>query len=142
MILRRLIVDSGVWFAMFARRDGHADKVGDKIQLLGKAGTLVVPWPTMYETLCTRFVKDYEGLDKFMEYIDRPNVEMFDSTPYDDAASEMATQSALLRRRPLSMVDCLIRLIIEDPGAEIDALLTLNIADFHDSCEKSNVLLL
>ncbi len=37
------------------------------------------------------------------------------------------------------MVDCLIRLIIEDENVKVDYLVTFNVRDFHDVCMKRGI---
>jgi len=40
------------------------------------------------------------------------------------------------------MVDCLMRLVIDDPNVKIDNLLTFNPGDFVDMCYRNRVELL
>ncbi len=56
----KIIVDSCFWFAVFTPRDSYHEKA---IALLKKffdspGYQILVPFPTMYEVLCTKFVKD------------------------------------------------------------------------------------
>lgn len=141
-MIRRLLVDTGVWYAMFARRDGHRDRVVSIVDNIERANTLIVPWPTMYETLRTRFVKDDEGLTSFVEYIDHANIDFIDSRPYDEQALSSTRDWAFNKKRPMSMVDCLIRQVIEDRNAAVDALATLDHRDFQDVCAQYGVVLL
>jgi len=45
-------------------------------------------------------------------------------------------------RRPLSLLDSLLRVVISDPNTRIDFLATYNNADFHDVCAARRVELL
>jgi hypothetical protein len=51
----------------------------------------------------------------------------------------MALESSLRQNRPLSMVDCLLRLLLEDVNTRISYLATLNERDFADVCRKKGI---
>ena len=55
---------------------------------------------------------------------------------------ELAFSSALTGRRPLSMTDCLIRLIMDERNVKIDLLATFNVKDFVDVCRKQRIELI
>jgi predicted nucleic acid-binding protein len=139
--MRYALVDAGVWYAMFTSGDPYASEV-DKIAETLDRCQVVVPWPTMYETLRTRFVKKNLALQQFRDYLKSPRVEYFDDAPYREAAMELTFSSSLRSSRPLSMVDCLIRLIMDDTNVKIDLLATFNIADFSDLCRKRRIELI
>jgi predicted nucleic acid-binding protein len=139
---QRILVDTGVWYAMFAKRDHHAKILDEKAEYLESPYTVIVPWPTVYEALRTKFVKDHQGLDRFEKYLKRPNVEFFEAEHYRENAFDLAFELSLRRDRPMSMVDCLIRLIIVDTSAAVDGLITFNDRDFHDVCTSRNISLL
>ncbi|HTJ94886.1 MAG TPA: PIN domain-containing protein [Pararobbsia sp.] len=141
-MIKRLLVDTGVWYALFSRRDAHRWHANSMAIKLADAETLVLPWPALYETLRSRFVKESHALAEFMEYVDEANVDFLDSRPYDERVLAVTYDWALEKGRPLSMVDCLLRLVIEDECAAIDALATFNHRDFYDVCAAHDVLLL
>jgi hypothetical protein len=62
-----------------------------------------------------------------------------DDSSFREAAFEMALESSLRQRRPLSMVDCLIRLLLEDGTTQISYLVTFNERDFADVCRRRGV---
>lgn len=135
------LVDTGVWYAMFDRADPCRDEVGPKSDRL-KALGVIVPWPIMYETLRTRFVRNVVALGQFERFLKRPNIEYLDDSSLRDAAMNLAFESSIRFKRPLSMVDCLLRLLIEDPGTRVDYLVTFNIRDFVDICHKHRVAII
>jgi len=65
-----------------------------------------------------------------------------DDDIYKNEALDLSIESSLRKERPLSMVDCLLRLIIDDPNVKIDYLLTFNQPDFIDACRKNRVEIL
>lgn len=132
------LADTGLWYAMFDRRDPYHNEVKDKVEGLDRF-QLVVPWPTLYETLRTKFVRNAMALGLFERFLKKPNVTYLDDSSLRDAAFEMSLDSSLRRGRPLSMVDCLIRLLLEDVNIKIACLATLNERDFVDICRKRGV---
>ena len=103
---------------------------------------LVLPWPTLYETLRTRLSRNRKALQQFELYLKRPNITFLDDEPYREKAIDLCFSSSLHVNRPLSMVDCLIRLILEDINIKINYLATFNINDFIDICLKRRITIL
>jgi predicted nucleic acid-binding protein len=137
----RVLADTGVWYAMFDPKDQYAPDVEEKAEILDVC-RLVVPWPTMYETLRTRLVRNRDATRQLASYLKRPNVEYVDDGPYRDAALDLAFSSSLTYFRPLSMVDCLMRLLLDDVEIKVDALATFNPRDFVDICDKRRIELI
>ncbi len=132
------LADTGLWYAMFDRRDQHHVLASEKAEAL-ELFQVVLPWPTLYETLRTKFVRNFIALDQFERFLKKHNVTYLDDSSFRDAALEMALESSLRQGRPLSMVDCLIRLLLEDVNTRISYLLTLNERDFADVCRRKGV---
>jgi len=141
--MKKLLVDTGIWYAMFDKRDPYYQKVEHKVNQFDKF-QLMVLWPTMYETLCTRFVQNKRSLELFEKYLKKPNIHYLDDIPYRDNAFRLSFDSSLNsnKPRPLSMVDCLIRLVIDDENTKIHGLATFNERDFYDICVKNKVELI
>ena len=137
----RVLADTGVWYAMFDPQDQYAGEIRKKAEIFDLCH-LVVPWPTMYETLRTRLVRNREATRRLENYLKRPNLEYLDDTPYREAALQSAFSSSLTDFRPLSMVDCLIRLLLDDVAIKVDFLATFNPPDFIDVCQKKRIELI
>jgi predicted nucleic acid-binding protein len=135
------IADTGIWYAMFDARDQHARDIKEKVDILSLY-RIVMPWPTVYETLRTRLVRNKYAMQRFEDYLKRPNIEYLDDSQYREAALELAFYSALRKSRPLSMVDCLIRLLLDDIDVKVSCLATFNHADFIDLCNKRRIELI
>ena len=136
--MQNVLPDTGVWYALFDRRDQHFGQTTTKEQYLN-IFRIVVPWPTMYETLRTKFVRKSIPLSAFETFLRKHNIFYLDDAAYRDAARTLSLHTSLRLRRPLSMVDCTIRLMLDDPNVQIDALLTFNVRDFVDVCNRRNV---
>lgn len=135
-----VLADTGVWYALCDSRDSLHSKA------LSRAGILeqhhvVLPWPVVYETLCTRFVRNTRALSRFVGLLKRPRIEYLDDSMYVQDAFDIAINSSLSRARPLSMVDCAIRLILDDVNIRVDYLMTFNPEDFLDVCERRRIRL-
>jgi predicted nucleic acid-binding protein len=138
--LPSVLVDTGIWYAICDGRDGKLSKedvrtLYDRISL----HTILLPWPILYETLRTRFVRNTIALEKFHRELKLPNVAFVDDAPYRDGALNLTIESSLRRNRPLSFVDCLIRLLVDDPNLKITYLATLNARDFADVCQQRRI---
>ncbi|MGE0087681.1 MAG: hypothetical protein AB7S75_24990 [Desulfococcaceae bacterium] len=135
------LADTGVWYAIFDSRDQRYNEAQSKIDLFDFF-RIVIPWPTVYETLRTRFVRNQSALRQFERFLKTRSIVYLDDDIYRNDAFELSFESSLRRDRPLSMVDCLLRLIIDDPNAKINYLLTFNQPDFKDICQKNSVEIL
>jgi hypothetical protein len=136
-----VLIDTGFWIALFDERDPMHSAVTEREGFLELA-TPLVPWPTVYETLRTRFVRRpiwMAGLDQLLRRLPAGFV---DDGPYRASAYALAVEFSVHRKRPISMVDVLCRLLIEDPNVRIDYMLTTNPDDFADVCGEHGVELL
>ena len=133
-----VVVDTGVWYALCDSRDSNNKKAEGKAELMSILN-VVVPWPTVYETLRSKFVKNAMALRQFERLLKSPNVEFLGDEQYRFAAFERSLDSSLRESRPLSMVDCLIRLILDDDNTNIRYLATFNARDFFDVCDRKRV---
>src|SRR5258708_35055083 len=133
-----VLPDTCVWLALFDAGDPHFGKGKNQEQYLNTF-RVVVPWPTMYETLRSKFVKKARPMTAVEKFLQKPSISYLDDLPYRDAAKSLSFSSSLHRNRPLSMVDCTIRLMLDDPNVQIDALLTFNVRDFVYVCSRRRI---
>jgi predicted nucleic acid-binding protein len=136
-----VLADTGYWIALFDPREAEHTTVAGTEDIIERL-TLVVPWPLLYETLRTRFVRRRDWVARLDERLKRPNVSFIDDRDYCEDAYSLAIEYSVRLGRPISMVDMLCRLLIADPNVRIDYLLTTNVADFHDVCRKYGVEML
>ncbi len=135
-----VLPDTGVWYALCDSKDSYHLKVQEKAGYLERHH-VVLPWPVVYETLCTRFVRNTRALARFLRYLERPRITYLDDSPYARSAFELSLESSLGRSRPLSMVDCAIRLMLDDVNVKIDYFMTFNPGDFADLCQRRRIAL-
>lgn len=136
--MQSVIVDTGVWFALFDAHDEFYRQGAEKADLF-EVLQIVIPWPTMYEALGTRFVKNTLALERFESYLKSRSVVFLDDAAYRASAFDLVLEWSLRKRRPISMVDWIIRLLIDDTNVHVDYLATFNIKDFHDVCVSRGI---
>ena len=136
-----ILADTSFWIALFDPRDQYHREATEKEQWL-EGATIVMPWPIMYETVRTRLARRLERILLFDRYLKRPQIVFVDDSLLRDEAYRLAVEYSVNLRRPMSMVDVLCRLLIEDVNTQIDAVLTTNPGDFDDVCRSSRVMLL
>ncbi len=139
---KTLLLDTGFWYALYDDRDSYHEEAQILADFL-EFHNLMIPWPTLYETLNTRFVRkrDRGWLHSFSLYLNRSNTVML----ADETYRQIALSSVLKNRvygKYLSLVDEVIRLVLQDPNVRIDAMLTFNQSDFYDICAFRNIELI
>ena len=136
-VIGGMLIDTGFFFALHRKSDDHHAAASAKKELLDTS-TVILPWPILYETLNTRFVGTPDALDWFDQLVQSPNTELLDDSKY----REMSYQTVLTdssRKRRLSLVDVVLRSIIEDPNVRVAGILTFNHRDFVDVCQRHQV---
>ncbi|MDM8537623.1 hypothetical protein QUF70_12770 [Desulfobacterales bacterium HSG17] len=130
---KNIIIDTGFWYALYDKRDEYhefANILYDDIII----HNCLVPWPTLYETLNTRFVKRKDWLKSFKSVLSKNIVHKI----FDDKYREKAYHQVFLVKKDSNMnfsfVDLIIREMLKDDELKIDAILTFNPEDFYDLC--------
>ena len=136
-----IIVDSGFWYALYEKRDEYHSKALELVEYLEMA-TIIIPFPSLYELMNTRFAKKVEYMESFKKLIARENIVLVDDSSYKDTALELTIGSSINLKKPYSLVDMIIRLMISDVNLNIHYLLTFNKSDFIDVCLHRNVNIL
>jgi predicted nucleic acid-binding protein len=135
-----ILVDTGIWYALCDSKDQAVSReVVDDIYARLRVHSVVIPWPIAYETLRSQFVRNRLALERFERELKSPNTVLIDDAPYREDALALSIESSLRRGRPLSMVDCIIRLLIDDVKMKIRYLVTFNARDFADVCRKRQI---
>lgn len=134
---KNILLDTGYWIALYEERDSfHEDAM--LISEFLSPHRMVIPWPTLYETLNTRFVRRKSWLASFRRLLHNDNTILVQDVTYkNDAIKSVFFQPKTHKK--YSLVDLVIRGILLDVKVKIDALVTFNIADFEDICWKRNI---
>lgn len=139
--MNNIIVDTGFWYALYDQRDQYYEEANELAEYLGM-GNIIMPFPTLYEVINTRFTKRSNWMQEFERLIGLHNVKIIDDSDYKDIALNYSFETTLLRNRPLSLVDSIIRFMLEDENLKIDYLLSFNVSDFIDVCQRKNIQLM
>jgi predicted nucleic acid-binding protein len=70
-----IIIDSCFWFALYNPRDQYhsqAYNMWDDINTNTDKYKLIIPYPTLYETINTKFSSDTISMKKFMKILKDP----------------------------------------------------------------------
>ncbi|HMV09535.1 MAG TPA: hypothetical protein PK325_09875 [Cyclobacteriaceae bacterium] len=134
---KNVLVDTGFWFAFYTPGDSNHEKAFVIADLLTNQNVLV-PWPTLYETVNSKFLKRREVINNFETYIKKANVRLIEDSPYKDIAFQESVFFAQ-RNRNLSLVDSIIRQIVVDISVKVDYLVTFNKRDFIDVCLRRKI---
>ena len=139
--MKNVIIDTGFWFALFDSRDEHHRQALDVYELI-KDNNIIIPFPSLYETINTAFSEQYLWMQKFQDIVNQPNITKIFDEQYREDALGISFYSSLMQKRNLSLVDVIIRLILDDPTVKTDYLVTFNVKDFNDVCRKRNIEIL
>jgi predicted nucleic acid-binding protein len=141
-IRRTVLVDTGFWFALYDARDKQLHAVASTKASMIQRLQVVFPWPVLYEALNTRFVKNSIGMLAIEALVKSPRAILIDDKTYRTGALDATLREFRNRSRALSLVDMVIRFILDDPNIKIDGLLTFNEEDFADICRKRRIQIL
>ena len=139
--MKNFVIDTGFWFALFDSIDDHHKQALDIYELI-KENNIIIPFPTLYETINTAFSKQFLWMQKFQEIVNQPNITKLYDEQYRDEALVITYSSSIKQKRSLSLVDLIIRLILDDPTVRINYLVTFNVGDFSDVCRRRNIEIL
>ena len=132
----KVLIDTGFLYGYCDARDQHHDRALELFEQI-KYFNLYLAWPVTYETLRTRCVRNKLSVGIFEKFIRDTHIEYIDDSIYRQAVLKQTIKSAV-RGRPISMVDMVLRFILEQLP-RINALVTFNIGDFQDVCRKRNI---
>jgi len=135
--MNNILVDTCFWYALYDKSDQHYDKA-QKIKDYLELGNIIIPYPVMYETLNTYFVKKW--INGFKEIINKSTTILVSDEPYKNQA--LKNTLLLSSSRPMSLVDMVLRFMMEDVDLNINALITFNVRDFVDLCEYRRIELI
>ncbi|MDE6860127.1 MAG: hypothetical protein K2J65_06925 [Duncaniella sp.] len=134
--MKNLIIDTGFWFALYDEKDQHHPKAM-KFMENQVDNLFLIPFPTLYETLNTAFSKN-KNLPVFKTHIYN-ECQFIHDDKYKLLALEDTFESSINRKRPLSLVDMIIRHMLADVDLNINGLVSFNPGDFEDVCRNNRI---
>ena len=139
-------VDSGFLIGLYDETDQYHEKANQYFSDFLSIGPnqLVIPWPTIYETVSTRMVRNRRRMETFERDWKRlraqEKIALLDDAPFRERAIEecfVELAKPARNYRMLSVTDRVLRNILSDVGVRIDVFITFNPGDFLDVCRAS-----
>lgn len=142
--MKSILVDTCFWFALLGTRQAElkpiAERIFNRVKL--NQDTLIIPFPTLYETVNTKLLreKNQTAADWFLAQLNSNPLflKVYDDVYRDDAFAMTCSN----RNRGISLVDNILRVMMEDDSLRIDALITFNARDFVDVCTRREIILI
>lgn len=132
---KNIVADSGYWFGLFNARDQH-HACASVIENAIAVHSVLIPWPALYETLNTRFMRRPADRSRFAAYLRRDLTILLEDAPYKRNSLNYVLNQ---RSTTFSLVDHVIRSMLEDSSLHIDAIVTFNPGDFIDVCQARGI---
>jgi predicted nucleic acid-binding protein len=132
---KNILIDTGYWIALFNERDRHhttARVLEDDLSI----HTLLIPWPTLFECVDTRFARRKDSAIRFKQLLLRPRTALVDDSPYRHKSLHFVLEET---NHTFSLTDHIIRSMIQDVQLSIDAFVGFNPGDFYDVCAARGV---
>jgi len=139
--MNNILIDTCFWYALFDARDSNHHKALELVLYLD-LGNVILPYPTLYETINTRFTRNKEWVEEFEKVLKNKNVQILEDLEYKENGLALTMDSILNKNRPISLVDMVIRLMLDDVNLKIDYFITFNTKDFIDLCYKKRIELI
>lgn len=132
---RNILIDAGYWIGLADERDQHHQDAVELFQHLQRNKVLLA-WPVTYEILRTKHAKHTKHV-RYLETIKKA-LATLEVIFVDDAPYREECLVACLDQRPggrgFSLVDMVLRAIIDGRHQEIGHVVTFNPRDFYDIC--------
>lgn len=137
-----VIVDTGFWYSYLETREQERHMVADKVfrRLEELEANFLIPFPTLYEAINTKLLKSKNRTKAnwFLRQLQsNPRFIKVPDDEYKDDAYLLTVSEN--NHRGYSLVDMIIRVMMEDDRLKIDSLLTLNIEDFIDVASRRGI---
>lgn len=128
--MKSVIVDTCIWYALVDEKDVYAG-CNEKIRQVLKHHVILVPYPSLYETINTKLIKnERKQADKLFGYLNNnEKVKLIMDDKYREEALS-AVQFELKRGKHYSLVDMVIRLMMQDKSLGRVSVMTFNVKDF------------
>ena len=134
-----VLIDTCFWYAFYDGSDEHHEealRIMDKLE----PHRILIPYPSLYETIDTRFCKRKEWVRHFSRLINSGHCALVQDDLYKATSLELSVYSSLNQNRAISLVDMVIRQMIADVNLKTDVVITFNPDDFVDICRKHKTI--
>ena len=136
-----IIIDTGFWYAFYDDKDQYHSEAVAMMSSLEKH-QILIPYPSLYETIDTRFSKRKNWMSLFHDFIQSTRCTLIPDDKYKQETLKITFDSSLVRNRPISLVDMVIRQMLDDVNLNVGAIVTFNPEDFSDVCRIRRKILI
>jgi hypothetical protein len=145
--MKGFLLDSSFLFALYEDEGERSRQARHSFaNAFSRSGSvLIVAWPILYETFNTRFSSDLLQIHRleseWSSLKERKQLQFLDDTPFRRRSLEewWARDLKLSGWRGLSLVDRVLRAVLESRSPRVHALLSFDHRDFSDVCGKLKV---
>lgn len=132
----KIILDTCFWIALFDPRDDiHRNEIASKIAEQINDELLLIPFPSLYEFLKSRLSRRDEKA-RFENILRKTNVIKVDDSIYRDEALANFFSKSHLEYGDVSLVDEVIKLIIERNPEPIDYIVSFDEALVNEAISR------
>ena len=137
---KAIVLDTSFWIALYYPSDRYHEDATNLLTAVNRLQPIIyLPWPICYEVLRTKFVKNKNWVRQFKIHLDQLPIRRIDDSSYREKAFDATITEAIKGQRRISLVDMVIRHVLEDRSLKIDYLITYNQKDFVDVCKKTKI---
>ena len=137
-VAKYVLTDACFWMGLYNRRDpNHVNSISimKKIEKFH----ILLPWPILYEVLNTKFLKNKIWLQEFDKSLKTLSVTLVEDGDYREKARIETVTLSSRGKRIISLVDMVVRFMIQEGKLRIHYLITYNVKDFYDVCKKRKI---
>ena len=132
----KVLVDTCYWISLFDPTDDpkltvEAEQISEDIE----DEEIIIPFPTLYEFVNSRLSRR-EAKIEFERLLLRPNVTRLSDTKYKEKALDNFFIKSRYSHSDISLVDEVLKLIIEDKQLKIDYIVSFDRGLINDALSK------
>ena len=139
--MKYLLFDTCFWFGLLCPQDSDHQKAEQMFkEFVNSEVRILVPYPTLYETLNTEFVDNKMILYEFNRILsDKEHVILVDDEKYKDNAYDKTIRQH--KDTKVSLVDNIIMEIARANEIKVDGIVSFNERDFGPFCKERQMTL-
>lgn len=132
----KVLVDTGYWISLYDPTDDpkqtfEAERISEQIE----DEEIIIPFPTLYEFVNSRLSRRSAKM-AFEQLLLRPNVIRLSDTKYKEKALENFFIKSNYNYTDISLVDEVLKLILEDKQLKIDYIVSFDGGLVNDALSK------
>ncbi len=133
-----ILTDTCFWIGLVDPTDQYHEKSKEILETIEEF-KIVIPWPCLYETICTHLTRRRERLLYFEEIIKKENIYLVSDEIYKENGLDEVFETMKSQGFTFSLVDSVIREMLKNINLKIDYFVTYNESDFADLCQKRKI---